>query len=267
MIVTVDDTYQTMKDHLSAIGPGSGRGRPCQVPAISSMTSRLILQFGMLYDELHGGKTQEDLTEFAEKLLSVRFGHEVPLLFSLVLKVRKQAQMILSEEVDNTKLLHFLDQKQDFSYPRNTEYCQKFSVTKGFLLGASHSSAPPVFDCLPSGLLIELEHFRREQRLPASSLLVWLQELCPQLTSVVPTLTTKVRALVKKHEKLIKDKTRYPEKLRQFKEDVFMPTPPVEAAQKSTVLHQEGGCAEQQLDGRVSSESNHTPDDRRCEGE
>jgi len=62
-----------MLHHAEGIGPGSGRGRPPALPAVSGtiITNRLLLQLGMLRHQMQ--MTWVWLYDFVHKLLSQCF--------------------------------------------------------------------------------------------------------------------------------------------------------------------------------------------------
>ena len=226
--VAEDDSFERYKRHIQALGPGSGRCRPCKLNPVSVLNNRLILQLGLLRQTMN--LTWSFIIEFSKKLLNV---HQC--LDSLISGVERRAEKLSCDDSHAVNL--FLEEVTDVVYPKSSPYCLKFGVTQAFLLGVQGAVTPQSTSVLPNGLVIELERFKRERRLSASDVFKWISVLCPSDIDA-KLLHKKISVLMKKYSQVLKDKTRKPADYNSLLESVFdlhsRPTPRIPKAEAAS---------------------------------
>ena len=102
---------------------------PVSLPPVSGITNRLLLQFGLLQEQLN--KTWTWMESFAKRLINEQFGRDIPHMQNLFLKTLRMVPSLSSAD----DVVRFLDEERRFDYPgSDSPFCVRFGVFRQSLL-------------------------------------------------------------------------------------------------------------------------------------
>ena len=164
-----------MSKHHAAIGPGSGRGRPHSLPPPSTVTNRLVLQLALLKEDFH--LTWPQVYDTAARVLDQDL--------SLLPRFKYVAAGALKGFGCAQNKKDFLELKLDFSFPKNSPFCEQYELTRHSLLYQDLLPIEQLKSGIPCGLVLELYNFMNAKSLNWHVFRSWLTVLSPGLP--IPT--------------------------------------------------------------------------------
>ena len=113
-----------MSKHHAGKAPGSGRSRPPNLPPPSTVTNRLVLQLALLREDFN--LTWAQVYDTSARVLDQDL--------SLLPGVRRVIDGALKGFHCAEKKEDFLKLKLDFTFPKNSPFCERYELTRHSLL-------------------------------------------------------------------------------------------------------------------------------------